>query len=54
MAERIFNDYIIWMDEALKVDFKQFEKLLFQVAPDRAEHARQIADEWIMPGAVKE
>jgi NitT/TauT family transport system substrate-binding protein len=54
MAERIFNDYIIWMDEALKVDFKQFEKLLSQVAPDRAEHARQIADEWIMPGAVKE
>jgi ABC-type nitrate/sulfonate/bicarbonate transport system substrate-binding protein len=54
MAERIFDDYVIWMDEDLKIDFKQFEKLLSQVAPDRAEHARQIATEWIMPGAVKE
>jgi ABC-type nitrate/sulfonate/bicarbonate transport system substrate-binding protein len=54
MAEKIFNDYVVWMDEELKVDFKQFEKLLSQVAPDRAEHARQIATEWIMPGAVKE
>ncbi len=54
MAERIFNDYVIWMDEELKVDFKQFEKLLSQVAPDRAEHARQIATEWIMPGALSE
>jgi len=52
MAEKIFDDYVSWMDEGLRVDFKQFEKLLSQVAPDRAEHARQIASEWIMPGAL--
>jgi ABC-type nitrate/sulfonate/bicarbonate transport system substrate-binding protein len=54
MAEKIFNDYVIWMDERLRVDFKQFEKLLSQVAPDRADHARQIATEWIMLGALGE
>ena len=54
MAERIFNNYVVWMNEDLKVDFKQFEKLLSQVAPERAEHARPIASEWIMPGALRE
>ena len=54
MAERIFDDYIVWMDERLKVDFKQLEKLLSQVAPERAEHARQIASEWVMEGALNE
>jgi hypothetical protein len=42
------------MDESLKVEFKQFEKLLSQVAPDAAGAARQIASEWVMPGALKE
>jgi ABC-type nitrate/sulfonate/bicarbonate transport system substrate-binding protein len=54
LAEKTFNDYVICMDEGLKVDFKQFEKLLSQVAPDAAEAARQIASEWVMPGALKE
>jgi ABC-type nitrate/sulfonate/bicarbonate transport system substrate-binding protein len=54
MAERIFDDYVVWMDERLKVDFKQFEKLLSQVAPERAEHAREIASEWVMEGALNE
>ncbi len=54
LAEKAFNDYVICMDEGLKVDFKQFEKLLSQVAPDAAGAARQIASEWVMPGALKE
>ncbi|HEY2919107.1 MAG TPA: hypothetical protein VGK77_08960 [Candidatus Binatia bacterium] len=54
LAERTFNDYVTCMDESLKVDFKQFEKLLSQVAPDKAEGARKIAIEWIMPGALRE
>lgn len=54
MAKRICDDYIVCMDESLKVDFKQFEKLLSQAAPDALTEARRIAAEWIIPGAVKE
>jgi ABC-type nitrate/sulfonate/bicarbonate transport system substrate-binding protein len=54
MAQRIFDDYVVWMDERMKVDFKQFEKLLSQVAPERAEHGREIASEWVMEGALNE
>jgi hypothetical protein len=54
MAEKIFSDYVICMDETLKVDFKQFEKLLSQVAPQGAVDARRLASEWIVPGALKE
>jgi hypothetical protein len=41
------------MDDTLQVDFREFEKLLSQVAPEASERARQIAAEWIVPGAVK-
>ena len=54
MAEKIFSDYVICMDETLKVDFKQFEKLLSQVAPQGALDGRRLASEWIVPGALKE
>ena len=54
MAEKIFSDYVICMDETLKVDFKQFEKLLSQVAPEAAVDARRLASEWIVPGGLKE
>ena len=53
LAEKAFNDYIVCMDESLKVDFNQFEKLLSQVAPERAGEARRVASEWIVPGAIK-
>ncbi len=53
LAEKTFNEYIACMDETLKVDFKQFEKLLAQIAPEQARDARQIASEWIIAGAVK-
>jgi hypothetical protein len=42
------------MDETLKVDFRQFEKLLSQVAPDAAADARQVASEWIAAGGIKD
>jgi hypothetical protein len=35
------------------VDFRDFEKLLSQIAPETSERARQIAAEWIVPGAMK-
>jgi ABC-type nitrate/sulfonate/bicarbonate transport system substrate-binding protein len=53
LAEKTFDDYIARMDDSLKVDLKQFEGLLSQVAPEASERARQIAADWIVPGAVK-
>jgi len=53
LAEKIFDDYITCMDEELKVDFNRFEKLLSQVAPESSVNARQVASEWIAPGATK-
>ncbi|HWP23539.1 MAG TPA: hypothetical protein VNM15_05065 [Candidatus Binatia bacterium] len=53
MAKRILDDYIVCMDESLKVDFQQFEKLLSQAAPDSLTDAQPIAAEWIIPGAVQ-
>jgi ABC-type nitrate/sulfonate/bicarbonate transport system substrate-binding protein len=54
LAQKTFDDYIVCMDEKLKVDFKQFEKLLSQVAPEKTTDARQVASEWMVPGALKE
>jgi ABC-type nitrate/sulfonate/bicarbonate transport system substrate-binding protein len=54
LAQATFDDYVTCMDEELKVDFKQLEKLLSQVAPDTPGGARQLASKWLMPGALKE
>ena len=53
-AEKIMDHYVTCMDEGLKVDFRQFARLLSQVAPDAAANARQVASEWVTPGALKE
>ena len=53
LAEKTLDEYVVYMDETLKVDFKQLEKLLSQVAPERSGEARQIAAEWLAPGAMK-
>lgn len=53
LAEKTFEDYITCMDETLQVDFGEFEKLLSQLAPEASERAREIAAEWMIPGAVK-
>jgi ABC-type nitrate/sulfonate/bicarbonate transport system substrate-binding protein len=53
LAEKTFDDYIQCMDETLQVDFREFEKLLSQIMPEAAARARQIAAEWIIPGALK-
>ena len=53
-AEKTFDDYLVCMDEELAVDFKHFAKLLSQVAAKTAVKARQVAEEWIMPGSVKD
>ncbi len=53
LAQKTLEDYITCMDEELKVDFNRFEKLLSQVAPESSVNARQVASEWIAPGATK-
>jgi hypothetical protein len=49
MAQKTFDEYIVCMDETLKVDTQRFELLLSQVAPDRTGDAAKIALEWIAP-----
>ena len=53
-AGKTFDDYLVCLDERLTVDFKHLEKLLSQVAPDVPGGARQVASEWIVPGALRE
>ena len=53
LAARTVEEYLVCMDESLAVDFKQFERLLSQVAPDKAGAARRIASEWIIPGVLR-
>jgi ABC-type nitrate/sulfonate/bicarbonate transport system substrate-binding protein len=52
-AARTFDDYLVCLDDSLKVDFKQLEQLLSQVAPDAPGGAKQVAAEWIIPGALR-
>ena len=52
-AAKTFDDYLVCTDDQLKVDFKQLEKLLAQVAPAPPGGARQVASEWITPGALR-
>jgi ABC-type nitrate/sulfonate/bicarbonate transport system substrate-binding protein len=52
-AAKTFDDYVVCMDEELAVDFKHLEKLLSQVAPDKADDARLIASEFITTGGLR-
>ena len=53
LVRKTCDDYLVCMDESLTVDFKQFERLLSQVAPEKTSDARQIASEWIVTGALR-
>ena len=54
LVRKTCDDYLMCMNESLTVEFNQFERLLSQVAPEKAGDARQIASEWISPGALKD
>ena len=49
LAQKTFDEYIVYMDETLKVDLQHFELLLSQVEPGSRGDARRIAGEWIAP-----
>ena len=53
LAAKTFDEYLICMDDRLTVDFKHLEKLIGQIAPQLSGRARQIASEWIIPGALR-
>jgi ABC-type nitrate/sulfonate/bicarbonate transport system substrate-binding protein len=52
-AAKTFDDYLVCMDDTLKVNFKQLELLVSQVAPQTPGGAREIATKWIVPGTLK-
>ena len=49
LAQKTLDEYIVCMDETLKVDFQRFELLLSQVKPGSSGDARRLAEEWIAP-----
>jgi ABC-type nitrate/sulfonate/bicarbonate transport system substrate-binding protein len=53
LAAKSFDEYLVYMDEGLMVDFAKFQQLLAQVAPEATARARQIASEWIKQGALR-
>jgi ABC-type nitrate/sulfonate/bicarbonate transport system substrate-binding protein len=54
LAAKAWDDYLICMDDGLKVEFKHLEKLVAQVAPDSPGGARQVAADWLIPGSLKD
>jgi ABC-type nitrate/sulfonate/bicarbonate transport system substrate-binding protein len=52
-AAKTLDDYVVCMDESLKVDFKQLELLVSQVAPNTPGGASKIAADWVVPGGLK-
>jgi ABC-type nitrate/sulfonate/bicarbonate transport system substrate-binding protein len=53
LAGKTFDQYLVCLDERLTVDFNQLEKLLSQVRRETSGSARQIASDWIVPGALR-
>ncbi len=54
LAAKTYDDYLVWLDDRLTVDYGQLEKLLTQVAPDTPGGARLLASEWILPVALRD
>lgn len=54
LAAKTFGDYLTCMDDRLTVDFKHLDKLVSQIAPGISGGAKQIACEWIVPGALRQ
>ena len=52
MAARAYEDFRVWLNESLKVDMKQLEKLVGDVAPGAPGGAQAIASKWIVGGLL--
>lgn len=53
LAARTFDEYLFLLDERLTVDIHHLENLAVQVAPNHPGGVRQLAAEWIVPGALR-
>ena len=53
LAQKTFDDYMVYMDESLLVEMRHLTKLLGQVAPELPGGVNKVAAEWIVPGAMK-
>src|SRR3990172_3161806 len=53
LTAKTVEEYLVCMDESLAVDFKQFERLLSQVAPEKSSDVRQTASEWIVADTLR-
>ena len=54
LASKTFDDYLVCLNERLIVDFGKFRELLAQIAPDALAGAREIASNWVVPGALSD
>jgi ABC-type nitrate/sulfonate/bicarbonate transport system substrate-binding protein len=54
LAAKTWADYLVCMDDGLRVDLPHLEKLICQIAPQSSADVRQVAAEWIAAGALRE
>jgi ABC-type nitrate/sulfonate/bicarbonate transport system substrate-binding protein len=53
LAGKAYDEYLVWLEDRLTINFRKLQELVTQVAPDLAGSARQLAAEWIVPGVVR-
>jgi ABC-type nitrate/sulfonate/bicarbonate transport system substrate-binding protein len=52
LAAKTCDEYLVWLNDRLTVEFRHLERLVAQVAPDTAGGAVQLASEWFLPSAL--
>jgi ABC-type nitrate/sulfonate/bicarbonate transport system substrate-binding protein len=52
-AAKTMDDYVVCMNEALRVDWNKLELLVAQVAPQTPGGAKDLAARWLMPGSLE-
>lgn len=53
VAEKFYEDWVSCLSDPPKVDMRQLAKLVAAEVPNRPGGAKQLASEWIVPGALK-
>lgn len=53
LAARVYDDYLIWLDDRLTVDPAEVAKLMQQITPPVTKNAAEIASRWIASWALR-
>ncbi|MGH7843823.1 MAG: ABC transporter substrate-binding protein [Candidatus Binatia bacterium] len=53
LAGAAYDEYLVWLEDRLTIDFRKLQQLVTQVAPALAGSARQVASEWMVPGVLR-